>query len=214
MMERSSGRKDAKAKRAIPAAKPASTIVPSAAQAPLTPVAVEKAPPTTAANTEAYSRVVDNPFVSPKNAPLSTFSIDVDTAAYANVRRFLNEGALPPADAVRIEELVNYFSYAYHEPTGDAPFSVTSELSEAPWNGKHKLLLVGLQGKHLSEKALPPRNLVFLVDVSGSMNEPNKLPLLKYALAELVKTLGAKDRVSLVVYAGASGVVSRISPSP
>ncbi|HWA73522.1 MAG TPA: VWA domain-containing protein [Polyangiaceae bacterium] len=193
----------AKPVRTIPLSAPAATVA-----APLAPVASAPPAPTTAdANTEAYSHVVDNPFVSPKSAPLSTFSIDVDTAAYANVRRFLREGAMPPADAVRIEELVNYFSYAYPEPSGDAPFSVTRELSQAPWNPKHRLLLVGLQGKRLAPEALPPRNLVFLVDVSGSMNEPNKLPLLKYSLAELVKTLSPKDRVSLVVYAGASGVV-------
>jgi Ca-activated chloride channel family protein len=204
-----SGKVSSKAKGLAGSAKVMKKPGPSTASAPLAPVAVSPPPAATKtdSNTEAYSHLVDNPFVSPKNAPLSTFSIDVDTAAYANVRRFLNEGSLPPADAVRIEELVNYFSYAYPEPTGDAPFSVTHELSQAPWNPKHKLLLVGLQGKHIAPQALPPRNLVFLVDVSGSMNEANKLPLLKYALGELVKTLGPKDRVSLVVYAGASGVV-------
>ncbi len=163
-------------------------------------------------NTESYSRIVDNEFVSPRTAPLSTFSIDVDTAAYANVRRFVDQGSLPPPDAVRIEELVNYFTYAYPDPSGDTPFSVTTELSKAPWNPSHRLLLVGLQGKRLPAAALPPRNLVFLVDVSGSMNEPNKLPLLKYALRELVNTLSAKDHVSLVVYAGAGGVV--LNPTP
>ena len=171
--------------------------------------------PTTAAtdfNTESYSRIVDNQFVSPRSAPLSTFSVDVDTASYSNVRRFIEQGALPPADAVRIEELVNYVTYDYAEPKGDEPFSVTTELSTAPWNPEHRLLLVGVQGKRISPRELPPRNLVFLVDVSGSMNEPNKLPLLKYALRELVDTLGAKDRVSLVVYAGASGVV--LNPTP
>lgn len=176
----------------------------SASAAPLAPA------PTAAArdfNTEAYSRVVDNQFVSPRTSPLSTFSVDVDTASYSNVRRFLEQGALPPPDAVRVEELVNYFTYDYPDPKGEEPFSVTTELSTAPWNPEHRLLLVGVQGKRLAPQTLPPRNLVFLVDVSGSMNDPNKLPLLKYALRELVNSLDGKDHVSLVVYAGASGVV-------
>jgi Ca-activated chloride channel family protein len=176
---------------------------PGSAAMPIAP-APTAAPPSF--NTEAYSRVVDNQFVSPRTSPLSTFSVDVDTASYSNVRRFLEQGALPPADAVRIEELVNYFSYDYPDPQGQEPFSVTTELSAAPWNPEHRLLLVGVQGKRIAQQALPPRNLVFLVDVSGSMNEPNKLPLLKYALRELVNSLDGKDRVSLVVYAGASGV--------
>jgi Ca-activated chloride channel family protein len=158
-------------------------------------------------DTESYDATQDTPFVAAKETPLSTFSIDVDTASYSNVRRFLRQGQLPPSGAVRVEELVNYFSYAYPEPTGDVPFSVTTEIAQAPWNPKHKLLLVGLQGKHLAPAQLPPRNLVFLLDVSGSMNEPNKLPLLKRSLSTLVNTLNERDQVALVVYAGASGVV-------
>lgn len=158
-------------------------------------------------NTEAYDAVQESPFVAAKDTPLSTFSIDVDTASYSNVRRFLAQGQLPPSGAVRVEELVNYFPYEYAQPSGDAPFSVTTELSQAPWNPRHQLLLVGLQGKHVAAEQLPPRNLVFLLDVSGSMNEPNKLPLLKRSLSTLVGTLGERDQVAIVVYAGASGVV-------
>ena len=158
-------------------------------------------------NTEAYDATQDTPFVAAKDAPLSTFSIDVDTASYSNVRRFLSQGQLPPSGAVRVEELVNYFSYAYPEPSSDVPFSVTTEISQAPWNPQHKLLLVGLQGKHVDARPLPPRNLVFLLDVSGSMNEPNKLPLLKRSLITLASNLSERDQVAIVVYAGASGVV-------
>jgi Ca-activated chloride channel family protein len=165
------------------------------------------APPQSEFNTESYDATQDTPFVAAKEAPLSTFSIDVDTASYSNVRRFLSQGQLPPSGAVRVEELVNYFSYAYPEPTGDVPFSVTTEISQAPWNSQHKLLLVGLQGKHVDAKQLPARNLVFLLDVSGSMNEPNKLPLLKRSLSTLASNLGERDQVAIVVYAGASGVV-------
>jgi Ca-activated chloride channel family protein len=162
--------------------------------------------------TEQYAHVVDNAFLSPARAPLSTFSIDVDTASYSNVRRFLTDGALPPPDAVRIEELVNYFGYSYPEPTGDAPFSISTEVASAPWAKEHRLVRIGLQGKRIAEGAMPPRNLVFLIDVSGSMSDANKLPLLQQSLRELVETLGARDRVSLVVYAGASGVV--LEPTP
>jgi Ca-activated chloride channel family protein len=158
-------------------------------------------------NTEAYDATQDTPFVAAKDTPLSTFSIDVDTASYSNVRRFLSQGQLPPSGAVRVEELVNYFSYAYPEPTGEVPFSVTTEISQAPWNPQHKLLLVGMQGKHVDARQLPARNLVFLLDVSGSMNEPNKLPLLKRSLSTLASNLGERDQVAIVVYAGASGVV-------
>jgi Ca-activated chloride channel homolog len=158
-------------------------------------------------DTEAYDAVQETPFLSVKDAPLSTFSIDVDTASYSNVRRFLNQGQLPPSGAVRIEELINYFPYAYAEPTGDVPLSVTTELSDAPWNPEHRLLHVGLQGKHLQDAQLPPKNLVFLLDVSGSMESPNKLPLLKRSLLALTDTLSERDHVAIVVYAGASGLV-------
>jgi Ca-activated chloride channel family protein len=156
---------------------------------------------------EGYAEREDAAFARVSDAPLSTFSIDVDTASYANVRRFLQQGQLPPAGAVRIEELVNYFPYAYPDPAPDAPMRVITELSAAPWNPEHQLLLVGVQGKRIETAALPPRNLVFLLDVSGSMESPNKLPLLKHSLEALTETLRESDRVAIVVYAGASGLV-------
>ena len=157
--------------------------------------------------TEAYDRIQDNPFLAAAQNPLSTFSIDVDTASYANVRRFLTQGQLPPKDAVRIEELLNYFRYDYPEPTGDAPFSVTTELAPCPWRPEHRLALVGLRGRSLEDRALPPRRLTFLIDVSGSMESSDKLPLLKQALALLVEGLREPDQVAIVVYAGNSGLV-------
>jgi len=158
-------------------------------------------------NTEAYDRVNENTFKDVLKDPLSTFSIDVDTASYANVRRFLNNGTLPPPDAVRIEELINYFSYDYPQPTGSAPFSFTTELTDAPWHAGHKLLLVGLQGVKIPTQKLPPANLVFLIDVSGSMNQANKLPLLIKSFKLLVEQLRPQDRVAIVVYAGQAGLV-------
>jgi Ca-activated chloride channel homolog len=155
--------------------------------------------------TEAYDRIDDNRFRRSSNEPLSTFSIDVDTASYTNVRRYLNDGALPPADAVRIEELVNYFRFDYPDSRADAPFSVTTEVSACPWNPRHKLALIGLQARRDARKT-PPRNLVFLLDVSGSMMPPDKLPLVKSAMRMLVNSLTAQDRVAIVVYAGASGL--------
>jgi Ca-activated chloride channel homolog len=158
-------------------------------------------------NTEAYDKIDDNQWTSPAHKPLSTFSIDVDTASYSNVRRFLQQGQLPPKDAVRIEELINYFSFDYPQPRDGTPFSVTTAVAEAPWNPRHRLALVGLQGKRIDPGKTPPRNLVFLVDVSGSMQPPNKLPLVKSSLAMLARNLTARDRIALVVYAGASGLV-------
>jgi Ca-activated chloride channel family protein len=155
---------------------------------------------------ERYAKIDENPFLETVRAPLSTFSIDVDTASYANVRRFLNQGSLPPKDAVRIEELVNYFDYDYPQPAGNAPFSVNTEVAVCPWNTNHKIVEIGLQGKKISLDNVPPSNLVFLVDVSGSMNTPDKLPLLKNGLKMLVNQLSAKDRVAIVVYAGATGL--------
>ncbi|MEM1292680.1 MAG: VWA domain-containing protein [Cyanobacteria bacterium P01_H01_bin.162] len=163
-------------------------------------------------NTEEYDRIYENPFMAVVQEPLSTFSIDVDTASYANTRRFLTENRLPPPDAVRLEELINYFSYDYPQPTGDEPFSITTELTVAPWNPEHELLLVGLQGQQLDTEVLPPNNLVFLLDVSGSMDEPNKLPLLKAAIKLLAEQMDADDRVAIVVYAGAAGLV--LEPTP
>ena len=158
-------------------------------------------------NTEQYSHIDENPFLEVARAPLSTFSIDVDTASYSNTRRFLKDGQLPPKDAVRIEEMVNYFSYDYPQPVGDAPFSVTAEISEAPWNPAHRLVHIGLQGKRIATENMPPANLVFLLDVSGSMNEARKLPLVKSAMKVLAEQLTARDRVAMVVYAGSSGLV-------
>ncbi len=160
-------------------------------------------------DTEAYDRIDENAFLIPADAALSTFSIDVDTASYANVRRFLVDGALPPPDAVRIEEMLNYFSYTYPEPEGDVPFSVTTEVAGCPWQEEHRLVRIGLQARHIDNKDVPPRNLVFLLDVSGSMASADKLGLLKRALPLLVDNLRAQDTVSIVVYAGASGVVLR-----
>ena len=163
-------------------------------------------------STEEYDRIYENPFLEAKGNPLSTFSIDVDTASYANSRRFLRDGQLPPKDAVRIEEFINYFDYDYPAPTGTDPFSTNCELSACPWNEKHELLLVGLQGRKIDLAQLPPNNLVFLADVSGSMNSPRKLPLLKASLRLLVNNLRPEDRVALVVYAGAAGLVLDSTP--
>jgi Ca-activated chloride channel family protein len=156
---------------------------------------------------EAYDRIRENPFLAAATNALSTFSIDVDTASYANVRRFLARGQLPPKDAVRLEELLNYFRYDYPEPRGETPFSVTAEVGPCPWKPEHRLVLVGLRGRSLAEAALPPRRLTFLLDVSGSMDAPNKLPLLKEAMGLLVEGLREQDRVAIVVYAGSSGLV-------
>ena len=165
-----------------------------------------------AAGGESYAKIDENPFLEAARAPLSTFSIDVDTASYSNTRRFINEGRLPPRDAVRIEELVNYFTYDYPQPAGGAPFSVTAEVAECPWNTRHRLVHIGLQGKTLSAEDLPPANLVFLVDVSGSMDEPDKLPLVKSSLRTLAGQLRPRDRVAVVVYAGSTGLVLPSTP--
>jgi Ca-activated chloride channel homolog len=161
---------------------------------------------------EGYNRIYDNSYQRPSNNPLSTFGIDVDTASYSNVRRFINSGVMPPKDAVRLEELINYFTYDYPQPKGDRPFSINTEVANAPWNPQHKLVHIGLQGKSISTKDLPPNNLVFLIDVSGSMNSPDKLPLVKASLKYLVSELRAKDSVTIVVYAGAAGLV--LPPTP
>ncbi len=158
-------------------------------------------------NTEEYDAIHDNAFQEALKNPLSTFSIDVDAASYSNVRRFINSGQRPPKDAVRIEEMVNYFTYDYPQPKNDDPFSVNTEISIAPWNTKHKLVHIGLQGKKIATEKLPPSNLVFLIDVSGSMNDVNKLPLLKSSLKMPVQELRPQDHVAIVVYAGAAGLV-------
>jgi Ca-activated chloride channel family protein len=158
-------------------------------------------------STESYSKINENGFKSVKLNPLSTFSIDVDRASYSNIRRFINQGELPPADAVKIEEMVNYFEYDYPQPTDEHPFSINTEYSECPWQKDHKILHIGIQGKKIATDNLPPSNLVFLLDVSGSMGEPNKLPLVIAAFKLLVNNLREKDRVAIVVYAGAAGLV-------
>jgi Ca-activated chloride channel family protein len=163
-------------------------------------------------NTEEYSKIVENGFISPQLNPLSTFSIDVDAASYTNCRRMIENGQIPHSDVVRIEEFVNYFDYNYENPKGEHPFSVYTEVSTAPWNNQHYLVHIGLQGKKLDYEQLAPSNLVFLIDVSGSMEDEKKLPLLKSSFKLLINQLSSKDRVSLVVYAGAAGVV--LPPTP
>jgi len=159
------------------------------------------------ANTEDYNNIVENTFLSAKQNPLSTFSIDVDEAAYSNVRRFLQSGTMPPKGAVRLEEMINYFDYNYAPPKNDDPFAVNTEIAACPWNEKHKLVHIGIKGKEISNDNLPPANLVFLIDVSGSMDEPNKLPLVQSSLKLLTDQLRENDRVAIVVYAGAAGLV-------
>jgi Ca-activated chloride channel homolog len=156
---------------------------------------------------EDYGAIVENPFTSPKSEPLSTFSIDVDNASYTNVRRFINQGQTVPKDAVRVEEMVNFFKYNYEKPTGNHPFAIATEYGDCPWNEKHKLVKIGLQGKEIPNDELPNSNFVFLIDVSGSMNSQNKLPLLKESMKVLVNQLRKKDKVAIVVYAGAAGMV-------
>ena len=158
-------------------------------------------------NTEDYDKIVENRFLEVTQNPLSTFSIDVDAASYSNMRRFINNGQVPPADAIRIEEMVNYFNYEYPQPTGEDPFEVVTEVSDCPWNAQNKLLHIGLQGKKIATDNLPASNLVFLIDASGSMNAPNKLPLLQSSFKLLTDQLREQDRVAIVVYAGAAGLV-------
>jgi Ca-activated chloride channel family protein len=158
-------------------------------------------------NTEDYDNIVENKFLAATQNPLSTFSIDVDEAAYANVRRYLQNGSIPPAGAVRIEEMINYFDYNYPQPQNGEPFTVNTEISECPWNPQHKLVHIGLQGKEIPVDKLPSSNMVFLIDVSGSMDEPNKLPLVQASLKMLVDQLREQDKVAIVVYAGNAGLV-------
>lgn len=163
-------------------------------------------------NTENYAVINENGFRSVTDHPLSTFSIDVDAASFSNVRRFIRNGQRPPKDAVRIEEMINYFSYDYPDPDGEHPFSTVLEVGQAPWNSNHQLLHVGLRGAAIDLVGRPASNLVFLLDVSGSMSSPEKLPLLKKAFSMLVRELDENDRVSIVVYAGAAGLV--LPPTP
>lgn len=159
-------------------------------------------------DTERYEAREDNPVQRVAEQPVSTFSIDVDTGSYANVRRMLRNGQRPPADAVRAEEMINYFDYGHPAPSSlSTPFRVTTELAPAPWNGKRQLLMIGIKGYDVAKAELPPANLVFLIDTSGSMQSPDKLPLLKQSFAQLVEELRPQDRVSMVVYAGSAGLV-------
>lgn len=163
-------------------------------------------------NREQYAEINENGFKSAWKNPLSTFSIDVDAASYSNVRRYLDMDMLPPKDAVKTEELINYFEYDYPNPKKGEPFSVTHELAKAPWNNDHYLLHIGLQGEKINMEDIHPSNIVFLLDVSGSMDSPDKLPLLKKSLKLLVNELRAEDRVAIVVYAGAAGLVLEATP--
>lgn len=156
---------------------------------------------------ESYNEIEENIFKLVKTSPLSTFSIDVDKAGYSNIRRMINSGIEIPKDAVKIEEMINYFNYDYKEPDGKHPFSLQTELAKTPWNGDTKIVKIGIQGKNVQMENVPASNLVFLLDVSGSMNQQNKLPLLKSAFKLLTNQLREKDKVSIVVYAGAAGVV-------
>ncbi|QKJ32435.1 von Willebrand factor type A domain-containing protein [Mucilaginibacter mali] len=156
---------------------------------------------------ESYGKFIENKYQNPLDNPLSTFSVDVDAASYSNIRRFINGGQLPPKDAVRIEEMINYFKYQLPEPKGDEPVAIATELAAAPWNPKHRLLRIGLQARTIKADKLPASNLVFLIDVSGSMNEPNKLPLVKQSMKMLVDQLRRQDKVAIVVYAGNAGLV-------
>ena len=180
-----------------------------AANVAIAPQSPQAAP----ANTEKYAERDDNPVRRTLDEPVSTFSVDVDTGSYSNVRRMLREGQRPPADAVRAEEFINYFRYGHAAPTDRSrPFNVTTELAPAPWNAKRQLLMVGIKGYDVPKATLPPANLVFLLDTSGSMESPDKLPLLKQSFAQLVPQLRAQDRVSIVVYAGSAGLV--LPPTP
>jgi Ca-activated chloride channel family protein len=168
------------------------------------------APP--AWNTEAYDPIEESGFVAAASVPLSTFSIDVDRASYGNVRRFILDGRAPPKDAVRIEEMVNYFPYSYPQPPAGEPFTITTEVAAAPWRPRNRLVRIGLQSRRIETADLPPSNLVFLIDVSGSMQSPDKLPLVKQSLRLLVEQLRPVDRVAIVVYAGAAGLVLPSTP--
>lgn len=164
-------------------------------------------------NTDDYNRIVENQFITPQVNPLSTFSIDVDNASYTHCRSLISGGQMPNKNAVRIEEFINYFDYEYPNPKGEHPFSIVTEVAPAPWNPKHQLVHIGLQGKKIDYEQLAPSNLVFLLDVSGSMEDANKLPLLRSSLKLLLNELSNKDRIAIVVYAGAAGLVLPSTPA-
>jgi Ca-activated chloride channel family protein len=181
----------------------------SAPYAPPARSSVVDTPPPSA---ESYASVAEGAFHAVAQAPLSTFSIDVDTASYTNIRRFINDGQRPPRDAVRIEEMLNYFDYDYPAPAGDAPFATLTEVATCPWQPEHYLARIGIKGREISAAARPAANLVFLVDVSGSMESPDKLPLVQQSLTLLAEQLGARDRIAVVVYAGATGLALPSTP--
>lgn len=164
-------------------------------------------------NTEEYDKIEENAFKEVEQTPVSTFSIDVDNASYSNIRRYLDAAEMPPVGAIRIEEMINYFDYDYAQPQGEDPFSINTEISTAPWNADHHLIHIGLQGKKLAYNDLKSSNLVFLIDASGSMSNENKLPLLKKSLKLLLTELDDKDRVAIVAYAGAAGLVLPSTPA-
>ena len=211
-MERAQLRAAAQAKTAYAApAPPPSALMAYAANAAggYAPAYVQQQP----ANTEKYEQRTDNPVHRTSEEPVSTFSVDVDTGSYSNVRRMLRDGVRPPADSVRAEEFINYFSYGHPAPANrDIPFRVTTELAAAPWNPQRQILMIGIKGYDVPKATLPPSNLVFLLDTSGSMDSPDKLPLLKQAFSMLVPQLREQDRVSIVVYAGSAGLV--LPPTP
>lgn len=192
---------DGAAEKPIPAEAPAAVAYSPAAVYDVQ----ETAPHVT--NTERYQKQPDQPVKAVAQEPVSTFSIDVDTGSYANVRRFLNDGGLPPEDAVRIEEIVNYFPYSYPLPTGTHPFAIHTQTVDSPWQPEAKLIKIGIQAQDLAKKELPPANLVFLVDVSGSMDEPDKLPLVKKTLRILTEQLRPQDKVTLITYADGEALV-------
>lgn len=193
--------------------KPVSAAVMSDRMAPISPASEEIGMAYIEVDRENYGIVIDNPIHIAQETPVSTFSIDVDTGAYSNVRRWLNNGQLPPHDAVRIEEMINYFDYTYQRPADPSmPFLVHTETGVAPWNDRAQLLKIGIQGYEVEADAIPAANLVFLVDVSGSMNSPDKLGLLKQSIRLLVRQLDQNDRIAVVVYAGAAGLV--LPPTP
>jgi Ca-activated chloride channel family protein len=170
------------------------------------------APADEPASSERYNHVAESAFRVAGREPLSTFSIDVDTASYSNVRRFIEDGHLPPADAVRVEELVNYFAYEYPQPIAGVPFSVTTEVGECPWNDENRLMRIGLKGRDVAQEQMAASNLVFLIDTSGSMASPDKLPLLQSSLEVLVDQLTERDRVAIVTYAGSSELALDATP--
>lgn len=156
-------------------------------------------------NAEEYKEIAENSFKTVSESPLSTFSIDVDAASYSNMRRYINKGELPPADTIRTEELINYFTYDYPQPTGNDPVKITTEVGACPWNVKHRLVRIGLKAKEIPTDKLPVSNLVFLIDVSGSMYGPQRLGLVQSSLKLLVNNLREEDRVAIVVYSGSAG---------